>query len=237
MNPLDVWIVSFLNRFACRSWAFDTFITEVLDRNDFIKGGVFTALLWWVWFQTDDKEDERREFVLYGVVACFLAIVTARTLALTLPFRSRPLHNRALHFHIPYGVDENVLVNWSSFPSDHAVLFFTLATIIFLASRRLGIVAFLYVFFVVCFTRAYLGYHYATDILAGALLGIGIASLSKVTALRKMIAQPGMRWVRSHPASFYASFFLVTSQISVVFDPLRHLARFAFEVLKAALKL
>jgi hypothetical protein len=52
-----------------------------------------------------------------------------------------------------------------------------------------------------------------------------------------MIAQPGMRWVRSHPASFYASFFLVTSQISVVFDPLRHLARFAFAAVKAVLRL
>ena len=48
MNPFDVWIVSFLNSFACRSWAFDTFMSEVLEKNGFIKGGVFTALPWWV---------------------------------------------------------------------------------------------------------------------------------------------------------------------------------------------
>jgi len=52
-----------------------------------------------------------------------------------------------------------------------------------------------------------------------------------------MIAQPGMRWLRSHPASFYASAFLVTAQISLVFDPLRHLSRFAFAAVKAVLKL
>jgi len=46
-----------------------------------------------------------------------------------------------------------------------------------------------------------------------------------------------MRWVRSHPASFYASAFLVTAQISLVFDPLRHLSRFAFAAVKAVLKL
>jgi undecaprenyl-diphosphatase len=236
MNPFDEVIVSFLNSFARRSWAFDTFMSVVLE-NDLIKAGVITALLWWVWFQTGDREDEHREFVLSGIIACVLAIAAARILALTLPFRERPLHNLALHFHIPYGVNENALIRWSSFPSDHAVLFFALATSIFFVSRRLGILAFFHAFFVICLTRVYLGFHYPTDILAGALLGIGIASLSRITAVRKTIAQPGMRWLHGHPSSFYASFFLLTSQISVLFDPLRHLVRFAFLAVKTVLKL
>jgi undecaprenyl-diphosphatase len=235
MNPFDAVTVSFLNSFARRSWAFDTFVSVVLD-NDLIKAGVITALLWWVWFETGDGEDERREFVLSGIIACFLAIAAARILALTLPFRERPLHNPALHLHIPYGVGENALIHWSSFPSDHAALFFALATSIFFVSLRLGILAFFHAFFVIGLTRVYLGYHYPTDILAGALLGIGIASLSRITAVRKAIAQPGMRWLHGHPASFYASFFLVTSQISVLFDPLRHLIRFAFLAVKTVLK-
>ena len=150
MNPFDAVTVSFfLNSFARRSWAFDTFVSVVLD-NGLIKAGAITALLWWVWFQTGDGEDERREFVLSGIIACFVAIAAARILALTLPFRERPLRNLALHLHIPYAVDENALIHWSSFPSDHAALFFALATSIFFVSRRLGILAFFHVFFVVC---------------------------------------------------------------------------------------
>jgi len=231
MNRFDVGIVLFLNRFAHRSWAFDTFMSGIVA-NNFIKAGVITALLWWVWFQPGDEENERRELVLSGIIACFPAIVAARILAITLPFRERPLHNPALMIRIPYGVDEKWLIHWSSFPSDHAVLFFTLATSIFFVSRRLGLLAFFHAFFVVGLTRIYLGLHYPTDILAGALLGIGIAYLFKTTTIRETIAKPGLGWAHGHPASFYASFFLVTSQIYMMFEPLRQFGRLALEIVK-----
>src|SRR5215470_18984395 len=192
MNQFDVAIVSFLNSFARRSHAFDT-LMSVVESNYLIKGSVVTALLWWVWFQADDQQDERRGAVLSGVIACIAAIVAGRTLALTLPFRERPLRNLAFQFRTPYGVDEHTLIHWSSFPSDHAPLFFALATSIFFVSRRAGILAYVHALFVVCFTRIYLGFHYPTDILAGALLGIGIASLLNTTTIRKTIAKPGLR--------------------------------------------
>lgn len=236
MNRFDVGIVSFLNGFAHRSSTFDAFISVVLQ-NDVIKAGIVTALLWWVWFRQDDREEERREVVLSGIVACILAVLVTRTLAMALPFRERPLRNAALQFRVPYGVDESALIHWSSFPSDHAALFFALATSIFCVSRRAGILVYLHAFFVVCLTRIYLGFHYPTDILAGGLLGIGIASLFSTAGIREVVAKPGLRWQRDHPASFYATFFLVTSQISVLFDPLRQLGGIAFVAVKTALKL
>ena len=72
MNPFDAGVVSFLNSFARRSWAFDTFVSVVLD-DQFIKAGIIVTLLWWVWFQTDEREEEQREFVLFGIVSSFLS--------------------------------------------------------------------------------------------------------------------------------------------------------------------
>jgi undecaprenyl-diphosphatase len=236
MNAFDVDIVLFLNRFAHRSWVFDNFISQVLQ-NDILKSGVITALLWWAWFRTPEQEDQRREIIISGLFAAFVAIVSARILALSLPFRVRPLHEPSVHFVLPYGIDQDTLIHWSSFPSDHAALFFALATTLFFVSHRLGIFAYVYVLFVICFTRLYLGYHYPSDILAGALLGIIAAFLCKIPAIRKTVAQPPIRWLHRDPASFYTSFFLVTFLIATIFDPIRHLARFVVSATKAALKL
>jgi undecaprenyl-diphosphatase len=236
MNAFDVDVVLFLNRFAHRSWVFDNFISQVLQ-NDFFKSGVITALLWWAWFRTPEEEGRRREIVISGLFAAFVALVAARILALTLPFRVRPLHESSIHFVLPYSLDQDTLIHWSSFPSDHAALFFALATTLFFVSRGLGIFAYLYVIFVICFTRVYLGYHYPSDILAGALLGMAAAFVCKIRAIRKAVARPAIHWLHRDPASFYTSFFLVTFLIATIFDPIRHLARFVISATKAALRL
>jgi undecaprenyl-diphosphatase len=236
MNSFDLRIVSFLNSFAHRSHAFDVFVAVVLQ-TDLIKAGVITALLWWAWFQTTStSEHDRHEVLVSGAFASFLALVAARTLALSLPFRERPLHNPEIPFRLPYGLGENTLINWSSFPSDHAALFFALATTIFFVSRRVGTFAFLHVSIVMCLPRIYLGFHYPTDILAGAAIGIAAAYLTKITSFRTNVAQPPLRWANSHPPSFYATFFLVTLLIATLFDPVRHLGHAILKVAKVSLK-
>src|SRR5215472_10582702 len=136
MNPLDAWIISCLNGVARHSRTLDWFIV-LIGNNDLIKGALLPALIWWAWFRpVHAQSEQRRILLLCGVLAYFPALAVSRTLSFVLPFRERPLRNPSLHFQLPYGVQETTLIGWSSFPSDHAAVFFALAMCIFFVSRR-----------------------------------------------------------------------------------------------------
>ncbi len=61
----------------------------------------------------------------------------------------------------------------SSFPSGHTLTSFAAATSLFLAERELGSAA-LVLAALIAFSRIYLYVHYPSDVLAGAVLGMGL---------------------------------------------------------------
>ncbi|MDE3187350.1 MAG: phosphatase PAP2 family protein [Acidobacteriota bacterium] len=233
MNPIDASILHFFNRFAQHSELMDKLIFLVTF-NVLIQGGLIIAWLWWAWFRnagtiTGQRE---RELVLSGAVLSIAALAAARVLALSLPFRVRPRYTPALHFRLPTGSADLEMIHWSAFPSDHAVLFFSLATTLFFISRKAGILLYCYVFFIVCLPRIYLGVHFPTDIVAGALLGVGIASLSLIKRLREFIAHPLLRWHDQSPGLFYPFFFLSTLLLSTEFESVRTIAVAGWNVMR-----
>jgi len=184
---------------------------------------------WWIWFRDRESQSRDREVVLAGFIASFMALSIARVLAAVLPFRQRPLLDPTLGFRPPYGTGDSPIIHWSSFPSDHAVLYCSLATCLYFVSRKIGLCAYIYSLLVVCLPRVYMGLHYPTDILAGALLGIAIADLSLLQGARSFIARPFLRWLEEAPATFYPCRYLCSFLFATQFDPVRTAAGFAWQ--------
>ena len=235
MNSLDYNVITFLNQFANQSWTLDT-IVFLLANNSVLKTGLIVALLGWTWFRRTDSREARATLV-FGLMASCAAVVVNRLLALAVPFRVRPLHSTELNFVIPQSVNQQTLLTWSAFPSDNATLFFGLATCIYLVSRRAGLIAFGHVLLVVGLSRVYLGYHHPTDILVGALLGIGMVLLVTIPGVKNAVTRRPMQWELRHPSSFHAALFVMVFLIAVTFEPLYPLARFTVAVAETTIKL
>ena len=161
MNGFDYSIISFLNGFARKSLFFDLLV-NFISTNHLFKGGFLITILWWFWFKDNKPGQLQKDHIIVTLCSCLIALFSARVLAVMLPFRLRPMLNHEYDFLIPYGFNASILESWSSFPSDHAVLFFSLATGMFLLSRKLGMFVLIYVLAIICFPRVYIGLHYPT---------------------------------------------------------------------------
>jgi undecaprenyl-diphosphatase len=227
MNFFDRPILEFINGFSQRSWTFDHTI-KFLTGTNLVKGGIFLAILWALWFERNKEEvvTETRRTILATIAGSFVALFFARVLASALPFRFRPLHQSGLNFRLPIGSIVESLDGWSSFPSDHASLFAALATGIFLISRRIGFFSIFYALLIILIPRIYRGFHYPTDILAGILLGCVCVLLTNGSMMKKKLSDPLLEWSEKSPQLFYGVFFLLSYQIANLFDDIRRAAGF-----------
>ncbi len=224
MNGLDTQVVLFLNQFMNRWPWFDSMMKWVTGA-ELVKGGAIMVLFWYTLFdRAGADENSAPNELLLGVAALSpFAVVCARALALCLPFRSRPFESPAIRFQLPPHWAP-ALPGWSSFPSDHAVLFFMLATGIFFVSRATGWLALGWTTAVIAFPRLYMGIHWPTDLLAGALLGAGFAQAVKITAIRKTVQRAAARLYGERRGLFFALLFLLSYQIAGLFLDSRRLA-------------
>lgn len=232
MNIFDGAVIGYVNQFSRHSPTFDKVLAFLAD-NHLLKGGVLEILVWWLWFRKEDEPDSHnREHIIATFVGCIVGMILARFLALTLPFRLRPLHEAGINFLVPYGTSPAILDGWSSFPSDHAVLFFALSTGLLFVSQRAGIFALAYTSAFIAFPRIYLGLHYPTDILAGAIIGVVMSLLCNIYLVKSVRLQFLTKGAYSKPQFFYPLFFLFTYQVADLFSSSRAIFGEAFMLLK-----
>lgn len=226
MNSFDTAIQTFLTQIEL-SPLMNHAIRVIAGLYTF-KGFILVPLLWWIWFQPSQRREWQREMVIATIVSGLLSLATGRLLAHYLPFRVRPIYNPDLHLHFPSAVlREAVLRTWSSFPSDHAMLWMSVATGIFLVWRGVGLLALLYTAVFICLPRAYLGFHYPTDLLAGAAIGMAITYVMTRDAVRARYAVPILRSIQRFPGPCYMLAFLLCFELITQFDEILQLVQSA----------
>jgi undecaprenyl-diphosphatase len=125
-----------------------------------------------LWFST--KCEGRRSRMLVGLFATCIATVSSVWAQNHITVHTRPFLDKALHLQ---GIDPRYTQGWEhlgSFPSDTGMLFFALATVVFLENRIAGSIAFFWSLLTVGFVRTALGWHYPSDMLASLVLGPGL---------------------------------------------------------------
>lgn len=226
-NSFDVQIVLFLNQFAGVHPRFDS-IVSWCDETPLAKGGVIVSLIWLVLFDRNRSGELRddSELLLGGIFFSAFAATAARGLAIVLPFRTRPLATPMFHFRVPVGGTLD-FIDWSSFPSDHAAMFFALATAILLVSRRAGWFAIAWTALVICIPRMYMGQHWPTDVIAGATMGVSSTQLARVPAIRNFVRRTTTEWHRNYAGAFFALLFLWSYETVNLFGDVRHVLKIA----------
>lgn len=233
---IDEIILAWLTSLPGRSATFDSLMTE-MPRGEQANGAVIISIFWWYWFrQSDPATTQRtRENLLGTMFAAAVGLFAARFLAVTLPFRLRPRFEPGLHLTWPAAPTSLSLVDWSAFPSDHAVMFSALAVGLCFVSWRMGLAALVYAIVIVSFPRVYFGIHYPTDIIAGVALGALAAYCMNTVAVRRQLAGHVLLWEQRSPQAFYVGLFVVTFEFATMFNSVRQGARAVFRVLAAAI--
>jgi undecaprenyl-diphosphatase len=216
---LDGFVLLWINQPAGRNGVVDRLVFDLAD-SPLLKGGIFLAVYWWLWF--DQKGQWRRDVVI-AVVAAVITAVLSRLLQVGLPFHHRPLHSPGIGIHLPLAVDPETLNAFSSFPSDHAMLFFALSVPLWNRSRWLGAAAMLWTVLVICLPRVYLGYHYPSDVLGGAVLGVFFMLVLSALVARTGFPNRAVHFANFYPAAFYPLAFVVSFELATLFTDVRHL--------------
>ena len=81
----------------------------------------------------------------------------------------------------------------------------------------------------------YLSYHYPSDVLGGAVIGILSAWAVMKTNISAPVTDPVFAIEKRQPVIFYVLFLVMASQMIEMFEDLRHLVSIGIHVLKGLL--
>jgi len=162
---LDYQIEQWVNGPAGHHAALDTLMRDAANWGEWIFIGLVVAWFASSWLWGDRAE---RRFALTALLASGIALGINQVLG-AIWNRPRPFvaHPHDVHLLLAHAAD-------GSFPSDHAAAGFAVAGVLVAAHRRLGAAA-IAVAVLMSYARVFVGLHYPGDVVAGALIGVGVS--------------------------------------------------------------
>jgi len=225
---LDWAILRWLNGCAVRFPGLDSLMSQVVQVRS-LGFLLMMMVLWYFWFQNPNSS-EARSRILITILSGLVALVISRLLAEVLPFRPRPFTVPGEELR-PLSDASEMIRTWSSFPSDHAAMAFALSMGVWTIVRRAGALAFSIAILFISFPRVFVGLHYPSDVISGALIGIIVTLSMQARRIRAPVAAPLLGLERSHSGAFYVTLFAIMYEITRMFDDLRRPVSMLFNVL------
>lgn len=185
-----------------------------------LKGSLFMGIFGYLWFKQDADQLRRRETLLAIVLATAVALALNRTVSMLVPFRVRPMFS--IGANAPTFDWHADLEHWSSFPSDNATYLFAIATGLWLVSRSWGLLFGIFAA-AASLARVYLGIHFPSDVLVGALIGVVAGLVVNREWLQTKVSVHLLGFEKQKPAYFYGLLFLVLAELSGGFPNTRRI--------------
>ncbi|HEX7721551.1 MAG TPA: phosphatase PAP2 family protein [Pyrinomonadaceae bacterium] len=212
LSQLNDQLLLLINSVAGRSWLFDSIVAFFLD-NDLAKAGVIGGCFLAAWYggKSVDSTNARRKILITTLIAAVCVITTTKVLSKTI-FLPRPeIQSQKIYrlegdqlvemkrMPVRVMLDETSQKDYrallsgeietndlGSFPSDHAGFFIAISLGIWLASRRLGLLALGWSVFVILAGKMISGQHTPLDVAAGAMVAIVELAMVQYVVRKKL---------------------------------------------------
>ena len=160
---LDLYWFSYIHTFVGRSAGLDQLGIFLAAYSEYVWAVILILVLFW----PKRARAKNRVVVVVSVVAGLFARLVVKGLIVLAYPRPRPF---VVLSSVHPLISSPLAENYQSFPSGHAIFFFAVATVIFSFEPKWGTLA-LIAAVLMGIARVYVGVHWPSDILAGALLG------------------------------------------------------------------